>query len=189
MIKNTAINQNLSSSNNDFLNTKNLILPSFSSHITDKNLWASNFLNKNNSDISKFLTSYNKDYISNFNSFEESREFFLKRSYIFLNFSNLMIENNLILNNQGGNIINLHDFNINNSVNQINLNETHEKFFNTIMLVKTQENTSNHGKYSLTSNDYILNTFGNEILVSENLYNIISINTHTNNTIWVNRIL
>ena len=89
-LKNSLISEDFIIQNNMFLNSKQLLGNSFSSvKNTDNNIWVSNFTNMVNPshlNINKELNNH----LTNFNTFEESRNFFFTRFLLFLNNKTLL---------------------------------------------------------------------------------------------------
>ena len=101
LLKNSFISSNLNSSNNAGIASKRLLGSNLTnSNITENNIWASNYLNNRNiSQISSNLNLVNKNIFEQYNFFEISKEFAIKRYWEVINPQHLITTQSFVLNN------------------------------------------------------------------------------------------
>jgi len=184
MLKNSLVSENLVINNNNYLSSKRLINSNITnSNLNNTNINFSNFFNENSIDTR--LGNYtikNIESLSNYNFFEESREFLQKKYLFSINQRNLLINSSLDIVNTSTNksivpytaksYFDLYEYsNLNSNnlySNQLLIKSNVKLNLENNLYKSNEKSTVNKGDYSLTTADNF-NMFNSFILNLDNL--------------------
>lgn len=166
LTKNTPVSRSLATNNHLSLESKKLIgVNTTAKNFNTLNIWASNFYTQNNLDLFKNISLINQSNFKNYNFYEESNEFFMKRFMYLVNQPNLTIAKTITVGTDEKNNINTSNFyELNLASLIIDITNTNFISLNHNTLQPNFKANTSALNYSYTGSDFSLFIRGEEML-------------------------